>query len=270
MPTKNVNEVIDKIVNWIKNYFIENGPEANAVIGISGGKDSTVAAALLCRALGPHRVVAVMMPDGVQNDIDDSYEVCDMLGIPSENRYVINIESITDACYKCVHLSKSNFAITTNTPPRIRMTILYMIAAQVGGRVCNTSNKSEIFIGYSTKFGDSAGDFSLLRNYTASEVVTIGNHLSELPAHLVSKIPSDGLCGSSDEERLGFTYAELDHYMETGTLPEYHKANHIIQMNKASQHKRCIHLPAPCNYLKNINFNDDWPREVEPNGRFYF
>lgn len=263
MPAENVRKTIDTIVDWIKTYFIENGPEAKAVIGISGGKDSTVAAALLCRALGPERVIAVMMPDGAQSDIDDSYAVCNALNIPSENRYVINIESITDACYKCVHLSKSNFAITTNTPPRIRMTILYMIAAQVGGRVCNTSNKSEIFIGYSTKFGDSAGDFSLFKNYTASDVITLGCYMDELPLDLVKKPPSDGLCGSTDEERLGFTYEELDNYIKFNILPEYDKANRIIQMHKASEHKKCVNLPAPNNVLRyNLWSNSDYyPKE---------
>ena len=265
MPAENVKKTIDAIVDWIKNYFIENGPEAKAVIGISGGKDSTVAAALLCRALGPERVIAVMMPDGAQSDIDDSYAVCNALNIPAENRYVINIENITDACYKCVHLSKSNFAITTNTPPRIRMTILYMIAAQVGGRVCNTSNKSEIFIGYSTKFGDSAGDFSLFKNYTASDVITLGCYMDELPLDLVKKPPSDGLCGSTDEERLGFTYEELDNYIKFNILPEYDKANRIIQMHKASVHKRCINLNAPVNHLRYNHWQkeDDWPVEED-------
>jgi NAD+ synthase len=265
MPAENVRKTIDHITDWIKRYFIRNYPEGKAVIGISGGKDSTVAAALLCRALGPDRVIAVMMPNGEQADIDDSYEVCEELKIPDENRYVINIRNIVDACYDCVHESKTNFNIVTNTPPRIRMTVLYMIAAQVGGLVCNTSNKSEIFIGYSTKYGDSAGDFALLKNYTASDVITLGCYMDELPMALVKKPPSDGLCGSTDEERLGFTYEELDNYIKFDIMPEYEKANRIIKMHQASEHKKCINLPAPDNILRYNHWSnsDYYPKEED-------
>lgn len=207
----NVNETLDRLVEWVRVYFQENAaPETKAVIGISGGKDSSVAAAVCVKALGADRVIGVLMPQGEQADISYSHLLVDTLGIQS---YTINIGDTVSAFMKELsgHIEPTPQAVI-NTPARIRMTTLYAVAACVGGRVVNTCNLSEDWVGYSTKFGDAAGDFSPLSSLTVTEVLQIGDALG-LPAELVHKVPIDGLCGKTDEENLGFTYAELDTYI---------------------------------------------------------
>jgi len=229
------------IIEWIKNLFATTGGKT-AVIGISGGKDSTVCAKLLCEALGPENVIGVMMPNGVQADIADSMKVCELLGIKAFN---INIgETYSALRINVWHAAGkdpgnvSTFA--TNTPARIRMITLYGVAALYpGARVCNTCNRSEDYVGYSTKFGDSAGDFSPLSNLTVREVLEVGDDLG-LPYELVHKTPSDGMCGKSDEDNLGFTYAELDAYLLEGTMPE--RLEKIERLHKMNLHKL---LPMP-------------------------
>jgi NAD+ synthase len=237
---------INHILTWIKNYFINEGNEnTKAVIGISGGKDSTVAAALLCRALGPKRVVAVMMPQGEQKDIDDAYDVCDYLRIPEENRYEIDISSTVNALYKATYLDGLPPVVTTNTPARIRMTTLYLVAGLVGGRVCNTGNRSELYVGYTTKYGDLAGDFALFSNYAVREVLAMGDLLG-LPEHLVHKAPADGLTGNTDEDNLGFTYEQLDAFLLDHITPNYETFRKIKERHKNSSHKMfAIRIPAP-------------------------
>ena len=242
---------IENICNWIKNYFINNGnANTKAVIGISGGKDSTVAAALLCRALGPDRVIGVMMPEHTQTDIDDSRRVCEYLGIEGIE---IDIGPTCDALYHAInegdetiiHSVKDFPIVGTNTPARIRMATLYAVAGVRGGRVVNTCNFSEDYVGYSTKYGDAAGDFTILGNYTVTEVLQIGDALS-LPEALVHKTPSDGMCGKTDEDNLGFTYKVLDDYIRNDIIPDYETLRLIREKNKAARHKReAIRLPGP-------------------------
>lgn len=230
-----MTNTVTKIIDWIKEYFIKNGPECKAVIGISGGKDSTVAAALLCKALGPNRVIAVQMPQGFQYDIDVSNEVIDYLEITEH--YNINISS---ACQE-IFLSLPNDIriqpqVTSNVPARVRMNILYAIAASRHGRVVNTCNRSEDYVGYSTKFGDAAGDFSILSNYTATEVKEIGIELG-LPKNFIEKPPEDGLSGLTDEENLGFSYDVLDNFLLNGITPPYEIYKNIEQRHKRNLHK---------------------------------
>lgn len=230
-----MTNTVTKIIDWIKEYFIKNGPECKAVIGISGGKDSTVAAALLCKALGPNRVIAVQMPQGFQYDIDVSNEVIDYLEIAEH--YNINIGS---ACQE-IFLSLPNDIriqpqVTSNVPARVRMNILYAIAASRHGRVVNTCNRSEDYVGYSTKFGDAAGDFSILSNYTATEVKEIGIELG-LPKNFIEKPPEDGLSGLTDEENLGFSYDVLDNFLLNGITPPYEIYKNIEQRHKRNLHK---------------------------------
>ncbi len=211
MYTFHAEETLDKLTKWVRTYFEENAsPSTKAVIGISGGKDSSVAAAVCVRALGKDRVIGVLMPQGVQADINCSQLLVDTLGI---QHYVINIGDTVSTFMNELksHIEPTNQAIV-NTPARIRMTTLYAVAASVGGRVVNTCNLSEDWVGYSTKFGDAAGDFSPLSDLTVTEVLQIGEALG-LPNELVHKTPIDGLCGKTDEENLGFTYAELDTYI---------------------------------------------------------
>ena len=236
---------IDNIVGWIKDYFVDQ-PKAKAVIGISGGKDSTIAAALLVRALGPDRVIGVMIPQGEQKDIEDAKRVCDILNI---DNYIINISDTYNTLYNEVlsdtllpELPKS---IATNTPARLRMTVLYMIAALHHGRVCNTGNRSELYIGYNTKYGDLAGDFALLKNYTVREVLAIGNWLNEIPKELINKAPADGMSGLTDEDNLGFTYAQVDALILNGRRPDINTYEKIMAAHDRNKHKDAIHLPAP-------------------------
>lgn len=215
----NAEKVTNDLIKWIKVWFEQNGPSANAVIGMSGGKDSTVAAAVLCKALGANRVVGVSMPDGEQG-LNDAPEICQWLGM---KMLVINIGGTTSAINKALE-TDGNISLSKqagqNIPPRIRMTTLYAIAQTLNGRVVNTCNNSEDYIGYSTKFGDAAGDFSLFANLTVTEVLAIGDYLG-VPYQWVHKTPDDGLPHSSpDEEKIGFTYAELDRYIREGIIPE--------------------------------------------------
>ncbi|MCQ2434784.1 MAG: NAD(+) synthase [Oscillospiraceae bacterium] len=218
----NVNTAIDDCCRWVQDWFAANGDGCPAVLGISGGKDSSVCAALLCKALGVHRVVGVMMPRGVQPDIDDSLLLCRHLGIRS---VTVNIGSAADALEAAVAeaLPLSTQA-KVNLPPRLRMATVYAVSQSLNGRVANTCNLSEDWVGYSTRWGDSVGDFAPLAKFTVTEVKQIGRALG-LPAQLVDKAPSDGLCGKTDEDNLGFTYAELDAYIREGVLPSpEHKA----------------------------------------------
>lgn len=234
---------IDNIVNWIKTYFVNNGnPNTKAIIGISGGKDSTVAAALLVKALGPDRVIGVLMPEGSQKDISDSYEVCEYLGI---KYHEINISTTMDALTEEIpqelfELRDDNDIYWTNTPARIRMTTLYAVAGLIGGRVCHTGNASEAEIGYTTKFGDCAGDFSLLQDFTVTEILELGDAL-KLPFHLVHKAPSDGMSGKIDEEKIGLTYKIIDNYIRNRKLPEkmedYEK---LMALKENAHHKQKI------------------------------
>ena len=203
----------DACVDWIRRFFEENGKGCNAVLGISGGKDSSVSAALCVEAIGKDRVIGVLMPNGEQADIDMAHLLCEHLGIRS---YVVNIKDAVDGLKSSVPFDLSEQSIT-NLPPRIRMSAVYAVSQTMNGRVVNTCNLSEDWVGYSTRYGDAAGDFSPLANFTVQEVKAIGRVLG-LPDVLVDKPPIDGLCGKTDEDNLGFTYATLDRYIRTGEI----------------------------------------------------
>ena len=238
------------VINWIKDYYKGN-PDGKAIIGISGGKDSTIAAALCVEALGADRIIGVMMPNDTQADIEDSKEVCSMLGITP---LTINIGltcttlmdwiagSFTFEPHKKKYINTINEVINnpmikTNLPARIRMTTLYAVAALYpNSRVVNTCNRSEDYVGYSTKFGDAAGDFSPLGNLTVREVLAIGDELG-LPKHLVHKAPSDGMCGKTDEDNLGFTYEQLDDYILGTAAVDVETVAKIERLHKATRHK---------------------------------
>lgn len=237
----NAEEEIQHIVDEIKKYFVKNGNEnTKAVIGISGGKDSTIAAALLVRALGPERVFGVLMPDSIQTDINDSIEVCEILGIQHRT---IDIGPITTMFKGQFGAAYSKPVVATNTPARIRMAMLYAVAADIGGRVINTGNKSELYIGYTTKYGDLAGDFAILKDYCVREVIEIGDNLDELPAHLVHKAPGDGMSGKTDEDNTGIPYDVLDAYLLDEVLPDYDTLRKIEERHTRNLHKRDICMP---------------------------
>ena len=227
-------KVKNACVEWIRQFFAENGPDCNAVVGISGGKDSSVVAALCVEALGRERVIGVLMPCGEQADIDCSLQLVNHLGIAY---HIVNVkaavEGLTAAIPDSVPLSTQS---RTNLPPRIRMAALYAVSQSLNGRVANTCNLSEDWVGYSTRYGDAAGDFSPLSRLTVAEVKEIG-HLLGLPAELVEKTPIDGLCGKTDEENLGFTYAELDRYIRTGEIDDADKKARIDRLHRINQFK---------------------------------
>ena len=228
----------EKVIEWIKQYFKDNGKDCNAIIGISGGCDSSVTAALLVKALGKDRVIGVLMPNGDQYDIDCSYQLVKFLDI---KYYVINInkpylELTNEIDNKLKIDSKSYDIYRTNTPSRLRMVTLYGISGLFNGRVANTCNLSEDYVGYSTKFGDSAGDFSPISNFTKTEVRELGEELG-LPKNLIYKVPEDGMSFKSDEEKLGFIYEVLDKYIRTGEIDDLKIKEKIDKMHLANLHK---------------------------------
>ena len=232
----NAKKVKQQIVEWIVEYFRYNAsPETKAIIGISGGKDSSVVAALCVEAVGRNRVLGVLMPQGEQHDIDVSYELCKTLDI----EYVeINIkEPVKNLSDEILNagLVLNDIAIF-NTPARIRMATLYAVSGIVGGRVANTSNLSEDWVGYATKFGDTAGDFSPLSDLTVTEVKAIGYEIG-IAAKFIDKTPIDGLCGKTDEENLGFAYADLDRYIREGICENEKTKEKIDRLYRINRHK---------------------------------
>ncbi|MBQ6818850.1 MAG: NAD(+) synthase [Clostridia bacterium] len=212
-------KIKNQCVCWIRDFFEKNGKGCNAVIGISGGKDSSVAAALCVEALGKDRVIGVLMPCGEQHDIDMAYLLVQHLGI---KHYEVNVKDAIDGLNRALP-QELNVSVQarTNLPPRIRMATLYAVSQSCNGRVVNTCNLSEDWVGYSTRYGDAAGDFSPMSKLTVTEVKAIGRVLG-LPDVLVDKTPIDGLCGKTDEENLGFTYATLDRYIRDGVIEDVH------------------------------------------------
>ena len=216
----NAMDVKDRCVKWIRDFFDKNGKGCNAVVGISGGTDSSVVAALCIEALGKDRVIGVLMPNHIQDDIEYSHMLCNHLKIKN---YTIDVGIAIDDLLNNIHYRATNFDLSDQTkinlPARIRMATLYAVSQSINGRVANTCNLSEDWVGYSTRYGDSVGDFSPLSNMTKTEVKEVGRALG-LPAELVDKTPSDGLCGKTDEDNLGFTYNVLDRYIRTGEIDD--------------------------------------------------
>ena len=212
-------EVKDKCVAWIRDFFEKNGKGCNCIIGISGGKDSSIVAALCVEALGKERVIGVLMPNGEQSDIDMAEKIVKFLGITG---ITVNIKPIVQTVMQGVQpvLPEGLSAqAAVNLPARIRMSVLYAISQSNNGRVANTCNLSEDWVGYSTRYGDSVGDFSPLSELTVTEVRLIGK-AAGLPSEFIDKVPSDGLCGKSDEDNLGFSYEVLDRYIRTGAIED--------------------------------------------------
>lgn len=237
----NAEKVTKDLIVWVRKFYADFDLDKKAVLGISGGKDSTVAAKILCEALGKDRVVGVSIPNGTQSDMHDVAKVFELLGI---KRYTVNIAdaylnltgqvadqdlSLTSQCYE-------------NLPPRLRMSTIYLVAQAVNGLVCCTGNLSESFVGWTSKWGDNVGDFALFEKLTKTEVCEIGLHLG-LPEDLVNKVPSDGLCGRSDEDKFGFSYDVLDTYIRTWECKDQIAKMKIDYMHSISLHKRCISMP---------------------------
>ncbi|MBO6010896.1 MAG: NAD(+) synthase [Oscillospiraceae bacterium] len=222
----------DACVRWIREFFAENGPDCSAVVGVSGGKDSVTVAALCVRALGRERVVGVLLPNGVQSDIDYARELVDFLGIRS---FTVNISGAVEGLKESIPFPLSRQS-EINLPARIRMAALYAVSQSNNGRVANTCNLSEDWVGYATLYGDAAGDFSPLSRLTVREVKAVARELG-LPERLIEKTPTDGLSGKTDEENLGFTYAELDGYIRTGDIDDPDKKRRIDGLHAANLFK---------------------------------
>ena len=253
---KDYKAEVKHLKDWIISYFCRNGnADTMAVIGISGGKDSAVVAYLCAAALGPDRVVGVKMPCGEQKDIYYAERVIEELGISD---YEINIDILNKTFQSEMKIALDTndlpTGVTYNTPPRLRMMVLYGIAAVLGGFVANTSNLSERYIGWSTKWGDGAGDFAPLADYTVEEVLAIGKELG-IPDELLYKTPEDGLTGKSDEEAIGVEYALIDQYIR-GEKPDNYKACRIIhKRNEANLHKMAAqNIPHP---RANLSYEDN-------------
>ena len=228
-------KVLNELTVWIRDWYEENGRDCNAIVGISGGKDSSVAAALCVRALGVDRVIGVLMPNGEQSDIAMSRLLVEHLGI---RHFVVNIHDGYQGLLGEVRRQLGDVSRDTeiNLAPRLRMATLYAVAQSNNGRVANTCNLSEDWVGYSTRYGDSAGDFSPLSMLCVREVKALGRELG-LPECLVEKVPIDGLCGQTDEEKLGFTYATLDAYIRDGVEPDAATKARIDRLYKLNRFK---------------------------------
>jgi len=237
----NAEKTTREAIQWIRDWFEVNGKDCNAVIGISGGKDSSIVAALCVEALGKDRVIGVLMPNGEQADIDCSKALVAHLGIPY---YVCNIQKAVNGVLESLQESGVEISRQTkvNLPPRIRMSTLYALSQSMNGRVANTCNLSEDWVGYSTRYGDAAGDFSPHGKLTVQEVKAIGKYLN-LPTFLVEKVPSDGLTDRTDEDNLGFTYAMLDEYIRTGVCADEEKKAKIDRLHVMNEFKL---KPIPC------------------------
>ena len=237
----NVEKTTAQAVQWIQDWFETNGKGCNAVVGISGGKDSSIVAALCVKALGKERVIGVLMPNGEQPDFDCSKQLVAHLGIPY---YVCNIKKAVDGVLESLTESGVEISRQTrvNLPPRIRMSTLYALSQSNNGRVANTCNLSEDWVGYSTRYGDAAGDFAPLGKLTVQEVKEIGKYLG-LPINLVEKVPSDGLTDRTDEDNLGFSYAALDCYIRTGVCEDENVKAKIDRLHRLNEFKL---KPIPC------------------------
>lgn len=241
MQNFNAEQAAKDAVQWIRDWFEQNGKGCNAVVGISGGKDSSIVAALCAEALGKERVIGVLMPNGEQPDIDCSKQLVAYLGI---SYYVCNVQAGVNGVLQAlqdagVEVSRQT---TVNLPPRIRMSTLYALSQSNNGRVANTCNLSEDWVGYSTRYGDAAGDFAPLGKLTVQEVKAIGRYLG-LPENLIEKVPSDGLTDRTDEDNLGFTYAVLDKYIRTGVCEDENTKARIDRLHALNEFKL---KPIPC------------------------
>lgn len=230
-------KVKNELVQWIRDWFAVNGPGCKGVVAISGGKDSSIVAALLTEALGKENVIGVLLPRNVQPDIDMSYGICEFLGI---KYYEVNIGPAADAVEEGLRKALGEDGVTkqsvVNLPPRIRMAVTYAVSQCVNGRVANTCNLSEDYVGYATRYGDGAGDFGPISRLTVQEVKAIGRVLG-LPDKYVDKVPSDGLQEKTDEDNLGFTYAVLDRYIREGVIEDPETKKRIDRLHEINAFK---------------------------------
>jgi len=226
----------NELVKWLQEWFKKNGEGCKAVVGISGGCDSTVVAALCAEAIGKENVLGVLMPNVKQADIEDSHRVVEALGIDS-----ITIPITMPVIGIIQQLDHAGIKVSdqtsTNLPARIRMATLYAVSQSVKGRVINTSNYSERAIGWGTRWGDTVGDVCPLAMLTKTEVREIGHTFSQIPKDLIDKAPADGLTGKTDEDNFGFSYEVLDQYLTKGVCFDQDALEKILQMRGKNRFK---------------------------------
>lgn len=237
-----------KLIEWIKKYTEESHAKGY-VVNISGGKDSTVVAALLVEAVGADKILGILQPNGEQKDISDSIRVCKYLGIEYK---IVNIMESVNSIINSIERNPTEINIInhkiddktlTNIPPRIRMTVARAIAQSIGYRFAGTGNLSERYIGWFTKDGDSACDFNIIAGLTCTQVIELGDELG-IPHDLVHKAPADGLTGKSDEDNFGFTYEQLDNYILNGTSGNKDIDKLIEEKHEQSIHKYGVYTPS--------------------------
>lgn len=242
-----MTKMLENELAWIKETFKKTGQKI-AVIGISGGKDSSVVAALCAAALGKENVFGVLMPCGEQKDISDSLQLVNHLGIKYTT---VNIGDTFNTLCNAINLgAELTYDTKTNLPARLRMSTLYAVAQTIGGFVANTCNLSEDIVGYATLYGDNAGSFAPLSRLTTEEIVALGDELG-LPYNLTHKIPVDGLQPKTDEDKLGFTYHEVNELVRKGVRgPNYEK---IMKMYRANKFKtEIVRIPYFDPHLPNV------------------
>lgn len=247
---------LKSLKEWVHN-FVTNAGKQNVVIGISGGKDSTICAALLAKTLGPKHVFGVLMPNGVQSDIDDAERV---IAITKINRIYMPITDAYNAMSKSLEAADAKGisdlpGYKTNCPSRLRMVVLYSLATKYNALVCNTGNFDEEYVGYTTIYGDDAGDFSPFGKLTISEEREIGLKLG-LPKELVFKTPSDGMSGCSDEDKLGVKYSDIEALIYAQNALIYsgltlEVGEKLIKLRNGSKFKRnLIQIPSYDPYMR--------------------
>ena len=235
----NAQETADKLVEWLRDYYDNNGNPLNAVVGCSGGKDSTVVLAALVKAIGPDRVYAILMPNDEQSDIEDSYKVCHYLHLEP---HVCNIApAYVGVMQSIMGDFKPSEQAMINAAPVIRMATLKAISQSVNGRFTCNANYSEAYLGWFTLGADNQGSVYPLINLTVTEVVQVGLALG-LPEWMVKKTPSDGLCGKTDEDKFGFSYEVLDRYIRTGECEDEQVKQKILAMHLRNRFK-CEPMP---------------------------
>jgi len=235
---------VNKIIDFIKKYFYDN-KLGGAILGISGGKDSAVVSALLVKALGKENVIGVTLPchSNIEDTIDAKligdyydFELVNFDITSTFDTFKTEVNKLGD--FNQEELKNSDI----NIKPRLRMTTLYYLAAlysQIKNKtylVVGTSNKSELFVGYFTKGGDSVHDIAVIADFTVEEVIKIGEYL-KVPEKVLYKKPSDGISNQTDEEKLGVKYSEIALYMENKEKLNEETRLRISKLHDASKHK---------------------------------
>jgi len=224
------------IEKWLNDMISDSG-RRGCVVGLSGGIDSAVVAAILKNVCGDQNMLGVLMPcHSNPSDAEDAALVAKALDIPT---MTVDISSVYDEFVSVVgdRSPDSSRMALANIKPRLRMSVLYFIAQKEGFLVCGTGNRAELTIGYFTKFGDSGADLLPLGDLLKGEVRSLASWYG-VPQPIIDKPPSAGLWpGQTDEQEIGLSYDEIDMYLLRGEgAPE--TIEMIEQARKRSNHKR--------------------------------